>query len=123
MGDIIDSRLHEPSVEEREAGYHMARFADAVAKEKPQVRERCHDCVFRFGTVANTSGVTVLNATKCALEREPFYCVHEPKVNGEEPVCAGWALLVDAGAAPIPVPWDFIPEPDPPEKERGGPAP
>lgn len=107
---MSEPRLREPSVEERELGYHAARFADQEAAKKPHVRERCEDCAFRFGTQPNTYGPTVMNAMKCALEREPFLCHHKDE-RGELPICAGYALMVDPGAEPRVALWDFCGEP------------
>jgi hypothetical protein len=100
-------RMIEPSIVEREAGYHLARFADQEAAKKPNVRERCDTCAFRLGTDANTYAPTILNAAKCVMEHEPFYC-HEGDPAGPLPICAGYALLVRPDAEPIPMPWGYV---------------
>lgn len=84
-----DTRLREPEVIERELGYHLVRLTEKEIEANPVTRERCHDCVFRFGTVPNTTGQTLIGALECVRTGEPFYCVHEPGT----PVCAGWAAL------------------------------
>jgi hypothetical protein len=89
MSDLIDTRLREPTIEEREMGYHLVRLCEAEIEANPVARERCADCVFRFGTVPNTTAQTLLDATECMVTGEPFFCAHEPG----EPVCAGWAAL------------------------------
>ena len=89
MTDLVDTRLREPSFLARELGYHLVRLCEHEIAAHPAKRERCSDCVFRFGTVANTTGETVITVLECLRTGEPFFCVHEPG----EPVCAGWAAL------------------------------
>jgi hypothetical protein len=103
---LADPRLREPEIIEREAGYHLARYADQSVGAKPQVRERCGGCAFRFGTEANTYGPTILDAMKCVLERVPFYC-HEGPLDKAAPICAGWALCVERGGGVVEAPWPF----------------
>jgi hypothetical protein len=89
MGDLIDTRLREPTIEEREMGYHLVRLCESEIEAQAITRERCGDCVFRFGTVPNTTAETLLTVTECLHTGEPFLCAHEP---GMLP-CAGWAAL------------------------------
>lgn len=86
---LVDTRLREPLFEEREIGYHLVRLTEAEIEANPVAEKRCDDCVFRFGTVPNTTGETVVTAFDCVRTGEPFLCVHRPG----EPVCAGWAAL------------------------------
>jgi len=95
MSDVVDTRLREPRIEERELGYHLVRLCEPEIIANPVARERCEDCVFRFGTVPNTTGETVVAAMDCMRTGEPFFCAHEPG----EPVCAGWAALRKADRA------------------------
>ena len=77
-----------PTPEGRELGREMARLA-RVEHQRQGGEEPCHDCAFREGTDPNGCAPTLMDAIKCAFEREPFYChVREGKL------CTGWRLMV-----------------------------
>jgi hypothetical protein len=91
-GDRLVS--NEPSGVGRALGRELARLADVEAAKDPGAPERCRDCAFRLGTRPNGCATTVMDALKCAVEGEAFYC-HLGVADGEEPKrpCAGWSLL------------------------------
>lgn len=86
---LIDTRLREPELIERELGYHLVRLTEREIEANPTAYPRCDDCVFRFGTVPNTTGQTLIDAMECMRTGDPFLCAHQPGT----PVCAGWAAL------------------------------
>lgn len=55
---------------------------------------RCGDCAFRAGTLPNQNAATVMNALKCVVEGETFYC-HKGVPEGEEASrpCGGYVIL------------------------------
>ena len=82
-------------------GREMARLFGTELGERPD--HRCQTCAFRPGDhLANNSAGTLMDAVKCLVEREPFWC-HE-----HDRPCAGWVLMrfpVDrAGVCP----WPFV---------------
>lgn len=102
--------------EGEELGRELARLCDTAINGK---NHRCNTCAFRHGDhLANGSAETLMNALKCVIEREPFYC-HEI----DRP-CAGWlAMRFDKGNE-LKTPWDFIEGsndiPNPIQGFRGG---
>lgn len=96
--------LNLPCPEGVELGSHLARFADAeiskLRAEHPHAQERCGTCAFRAGTFPNGCAVTLMNALKCALEADPFYC-HE-----RDALCMGYLAL--KSTPPLKAPWDYV---------------
>lgn len=76
--------------------------------------ERCASCAFRHGTVPNGCPQTILDATKCVLEKRTFAC-HVPK--GDMPAgthaCMGWFAAMQAAKkkTAIVCPWPYSPGP------------
>ncbi len=59
------------------------------------MQERCKSCAYRPGTIPNGCEETIMDAIKCAVEMEPFYC-HERFDKDGKPVdlCNGWMIAV-----------------------------
>lgn len=100
---IASGRISDVSIE---AGYHVARLANAAvaaleAQGEPDAR--CKTCAFSHGTVPNHCADTLSDAIKCVVEAEPFYChVHVGNV------CHGWyASRVATKGAAVKAPWPF----------------
>jgi hypothetical protein len=86
--------------EGRELGAMLARFADLELAGRRD--NRCATCAFRAGEhPANGSPATLMDALKCAIEGEPFWC-HE-----HDRPCAGWRALRSAKREGRRVAWDF----------------
>jgi hypothetical protein len=64
--------------------------------------------------------VTLMDATKCLIEHEPFYCHQYFNADGSpRDLCAGYMLLLSEGKGkPSKVPWDYSREPTPEEVAR-----
>jgi len=94
-------RQNQRTPEGIELGKQMARLCDKELAGKPD--NRCATCAFRHGDhLANGSPETLMNATKCIIERTPFWC-HE-----HDRPCAGWlAMRFDADSA-FEAPWDHV---------------
>lgn len=104
-------RRNLPTPEGREGGANMVRMTEPaiaalVAQGEPD--ERCPTCAFRLGTLPNGCTETVLDAMKCGLEGEPFYC-HDKHHEGK--TCHGWfAMRYALRGATVKVPWPFTHE-------------
>lgn len=90
-------------------GEHLARFADQATEslraQGVEVPERCASCAFRAGTIPNGCVSTVMDATKCLIEHEPFVCHHDKT---QRTLCAGYlAIMADEGPDKKPgkAPW------------------
>jgi hypothetical protein len=87
--------LNLPSPEGAELGREMARLADGAEREMlaayPDQKPRCGTCAFRAGTVPNACAVTLMDAVKCGVEGEPFYC-HKGVIDpaAAKVLCSGW---------------------------------
>lgn len=86
-----------PTPEGMMLGRELARLADveeARLRERfPRHHPRCDDCAFRLGTNPNGSVPTLMDAVKCVIEGDPFYC-HKTLRDGEpRHLCAGYAML------------------------------
>jgi hypothetical protein len=100
---------NRPSDEGRAMGEQLARFAEVAERRWAGegagfVPVRCKTCAFRAGSIPNGCTSTVMDATKCMLERIPFLC-HE-----RDGLCGGYLLLVGgepSPATPIEAPWPF----------------
>ena len=100
--------LNRPTPEGLELGAELARLVAAeITKVFDGEDPRCASCAFRPGTIPNGCGPTLMNALKCVMEVQPFYC-HM----GDRPVCAGWVALVHGTDGPRSVPWDYTPGAD-----------
>ena len=101
-------RRNAPTPEGREAGAHLVRLTEPAVQQLAddgEADERCATCAFRLGTFPNGCPETVLDALKCVMEGEPFYC-HDKKRLGE--TCHGWfagRYALD-GKTQV-VPWPF----------------
>lgn len=92
-----------------ELGKTVARMTEkAVARlaAEGDPDERCSTCALRRGTPANQCADTLMDAMKCIVEDEPFFC-HDKKRKGH--ACHGWfACAVATQDMPaIKVPWPF----------------
>lgn len=90
--------LNAPTPEGAALGRELARLCDgAEAKASPSARKRCDDCAFRLGTVPNQCPSTLMNAVKCVVERDEFFCHRALDAEGEPRlVCAGYLLMTGA---------------------------
>jgi hypothetical protein len=84
------------TIEGAEAGRRMASYCDEAEPKArllfPEIPPRCSSCAFRLGPhLANGSPATQLDALKCVIEGEAFYC-HQHDRDGE--VCSGWAMCI-----------------------------
>lgn len=87
--------------EGRALGRQLARLCDGQLEGKPD--HRCDTCAFRAGDhLANGSPGTLMNALKCAVEREVFWC-HE-----HQRPCAGWAAMRFPADTRAQAPWAFV---------------
>ena len=89
--------------------------------------DRCKTCAFRNGTIPNGCPQTQMDALKCVMEGEPFFC-HTPRVDQpadiENVICHGWyaarhSLVTGNEAAKMKVlktPWPFSNDPEYSEK-------
>lgn len=98
------------TLEGRELGAHLARFADQEAAAM-QARagcapERCGTCAFRAGTVPNAMPGTLMDALHCIMEGRTFHC-HERPHEGDR-ACAGYLLLRDADAPAVVLDWPWF---------------
>jgi hypothetical protein len=86
--------LNEPTPEGEALGSHLARFVEVELQTRAaELPGRCHDCAFRRGSKPNGCPSTLMDALKCVLEGETFYC----HINEGKP-CAGWVALSTAPA-------------------------
>ncbi|WP_286554367.1 hypothetical protein [Variovorax sp. J22G40] len=103
--------------EGRALGAELARLTETKVAEMAaagEPDERCKTCAFRAGTVPNGCPQTLMDAVKCIVEQQPFYCHVNTYADGSESVCAGW-LATHWGAGDRPpgrVPWNFTPADD-----------
>ena len=108
---MSEDSLNKPSELGAALGENMARFVDAAEKEWREkmgfVPVRCKTCAFTKGTFPNRLLGTMVNATKCAMEGETFYCHHDQAKGGKpQRICAGWMMLNDARHTKLP--WDYL---------------
>lgn len=93
--------INHPTPEGAELGRNMARLFEAELGNRPD--HRCPTCAFRPGDhLANNSEATLMDATKCVIERTPFWC-HE-----RDRPCAGWTLMRFPADTNIECPWPFV---------------
>ena len=91
--------------ESEELGRGIARMTEPCVQKlasQDEPDERCVTCAFRAGTPPNRCADTLLDAVKCVVEHEPFYC----HVN-KGAICHGWFAVVATtkhapGKAPFP---------------------
>ena len=81
--------LNRPTPEGRALGTELVRLIEPLVQQF--VRDgghdsRCASCAFRLGTVPNGCGPSLLDALKCVMEGEPFYC------HMEDRPCHGWVV-------------------------------
>ena len=95
--------LNRPTPEGLELGSELVRLIEPVIKRIFwDTDPRCSSCAFRAGTIPNGCPTTLMDALKCAMEGDPFYC-HM----GEKPLCAGWVAMRDGMDGVRPVPWAY----------------
>lgn len=88
--------------EGRELGREMARLCDGEIAKRGR-DDRCGTCAFRAGDhLANGSPGTLMDALKCAIEREPFWC-HE-----HDRPCAGWVVMKWPKGDELVAPWPMV---------------
>lgn len=97
--------------EGQELGKKMAAWCDtaepAARLQSPDLPPRCASCAFRAGEhLANGSPQTQMDALKCVIEAEPFYC-HD--VHRADHICSGWVMmqLAHGKQEPRKAPWDY----------------
>ncbi len=82
-------------------GVELARITEVelakVREQFPTVAPPCNECAFVKGTVPNQCGPTLMDAIKCVVEAEPFYC-HKGLSENDEPrrICAGYMAAMGA---------------------------
>lgn len=102
-----DLSVNGRSVAGAQLGDMLARFFERELSDQPnEIRERCSTCAFRPGTLPNQSAGTLMNALKCVVERDPFFC-HEKGREGCH--CVGYDVMTKKKSAPGKAFWDFIP--------------
>lgn len=89
---------NEPTDEGRALGAELARLCDVEEERQrkmfPDQLPRCDDCAFRAGTFPNGCPETLMDAIKCVVELNPFYC-HKGLVDGKpQHLCRGWLTMV-----------------------------
>lgn len=96
----------------RDLGRQMAQWCDdAEPKARlkfPELPPRCSSCAFREGAhLASGSPATQMDALKCAIEGQPFFCHQHDR---KDEVCSGWVMLIlaDDKANFGEAPWDFV---------------
>lgn len=83
------ARRNLPTNEGRELGRELARLATiARLHADKHLPLPCRDCAFQLGTDPNGAEETLMDAVKCIVEGETFYC----HVDTGKP-CAGWLAL------------------------------
>ena len=100
-----------PTPEGRKGGAMMVRLTEPAIAEliaQGEADERCPTCAFRLGTLPNGCVETVMDAMKCGMEGEPFYC-HDKHKAGE--ICHGWfAMRFALDGRTTKVPWKYSSE-------------
>jgi hypothetical protein len=83
-----------PSPEGAALGAELARFVETAQAKNPDAPALCSGCAFRRGSTANQCAPTLMDAVKCLLEGEPFYC-HMGVPDEAEPtrLCGGYLAL------------------------------
>lgn len=119
MSEEGGSLVNDPSPEGEALGAILSRWVDAEMDGPRILRPRCSDCAFLRGTGTNKVAGTLMNALKCVIEKEPFYCHVERGVSNGK-LCAGWEALIDAKGPRGSTPWDFIPPAESPPGEAAG---
>jgi hypothetical protein len=104
------TKMHRnmPTPEGREIGANMVRLTEPAVAElaaQGEADERCATCAFRLGTFPNGCPETVMDAMKCGMEGEPFYC-HDKHRIGD--TCHGWfAMRYALNGKSTRAPWPF----------------
>ena len=92
-----------PTPEGRELGRELARLADIAEARRleqfPNAHPRCGDCAFRAGTDPNGCVETLMDALKCVVEADPFFCHRHLRDGEPKQLCAGFAALIAEGAS------------------------
>ena len=83
--------LNAPTDEGQALGRGMARLAAIERLHNGDCPLPCHDCAFELGTGPNGCPATLMDALKCVIEGQTFFC----HVNKGRP-CAGWVALTKA---------------------------
>ena len=107
---------NKPTPEGQALGVELARLTEnaktAVKAVFPDHAEPCQSCAFRAGTLPNGCPETVMDALKCVVTGEPFYCHQGFDVDGKPTkLCAGWVIAMSS--MNIPPALDAIVEPWP----------
>lgn len=94
-----DGYPNEPTEQGIALGKELARIADIAEAEQvkhfPNQLPRCDDCAFSAGTRPNGCSETLMDAIKCVVELNPFYCHKGCDADGNpRHICRGWFLLV-----------------------------
>lgn len=107
-GEGAGVKRNLPTPEGRDVGLNMARMTEPAIADlaaQGEADERCATCAFRAGTLPNGCAETVMDAIKCGMEGEPFYC-HDKRRAGQ--TCHGWfAMRYALDGRRTTVPWKF----------------
>lgn len=119
-----------PTPEGRVLGEQLARLTEVemvkLRAKFPGHLEPCGTCAFRRGTVPNGCPTTLMDAIKCAVEGDTFYC-HEHRKGEPMQACTGWLIAYTAMRSKpdvlkrmgnLTAPWEYTREPTPEELAR-----
>lgn len=97
--DPVGGTPNAPTPEGEALGIEMARLTEnarpAFEAAHPDAPPPCDECAFIKGTIPNRCPSTLMNALKCVMEGEPFYC-HKGVTYPECPkrLCGGYQIAV-----------------------------
>lgn len=89
-----------PTPEGEALGRELARLIaldlETTTRRFPGSLPPCDECAFVAGTMPNRSPATLMDAIKCVIECDPFYCHKGVNENNPAPkrLCAGWVAAV-----------------------------
>lgn len=103
QGDPASGVPNLPCEAGAELGREVARLTETarlqLVQQNRTVRPMCNECAFREGTYPNRCAATVMDAIKCLVEGEMFYC-HKGIADDADPKvpCAGYLIARTDGA-------------------------
>ena len=84
------ARRNLPTELGRTLGKELARLATVERLHSPKTLPLpCRDCAFQLGTDPNGCEETLMDAVKCIMEGQPFFC----HIEAGRPICAGYLAL------------------------------
>lgn len=111
MTDDRVTMRNVPTPEGRILGEQIARLTEVDLAERrkrfPNHAEPCGTCAFRRGTYPNGCLATVMDALKCVVEGNTFYCHEHRKGKPLEP-CTGWFIASAAAHARGAIPKEVL---------------